>query len=76
MEYFGQRRQLHTASIMHKILINNKIPLYLSEKYKPVCESTAYNLRDSHVNVTLPKPKTEYLERVSHIEGLSYGTRF
>ena len=58
----GQRRQHHTVFMMHKTL-NNKTPLYLSEKNKLVCESTAYNLRDSQVNVTLPKPKTEYLKK-------------
>ena len=58
----GQRRQLRTASMMHKTM-NKRTPLYLSDRFQLICESTGYNLRDAIVNISLPNPKTEYLKR-------------
>ena len=58
----GPRRQLHAASMMHKTM-NKRIPLYLSDGFQLICESTGYSLRDAIVNISLPKSKTEYLKR-------------
>ena len=45
------------------ISLNNLTPNYLSELFVPVDQVHSYNLRNHDVNLSLPKPKTDYLKK-------------
>ena len=53
---------------MYKIL-HNKAPNYLKQLFHYVNESSNYELRDSNINLILPKPNSDYLKKSFSLTG-------
>ena len=68
------RRRKKKSITMHKILYGNAA-VYLKQCFHYANSRREYNLRRSE-NIILPKPKTEYLRKVSHFLVLKYGIVF
>ena len=55
------RRKKIKAGIMFKILVKSDAPSYLQNLFS--IRGTGYNLRNSEIKLSLPKPRTNYLKR-------------
>jgi hypothetical protein len=70
----GNRHKMNKSVLMFKIL-NNHSASNLKDKFitRDINLSTNYNLRNADINLSVPKPRTEYLKKVLDIAGLFYG---
>ena len=57
----GTRHLKQKLITMYKTL-NNEMPKYLHDFFQYVSEAHKHNLRGSHSNLTLPRPRTNYLK--------------
>ena len=57
-----ERRTKHISTLMYKIL-HNEAPNYLNQLFHYVNESSNYDLRDSNINLILPKRNSDYLKK-------------
>ena len=55
-----ERRTKHISTLMYKLL-HSEAP-YLKRLFHYVNESSNYDLRDSNINLILPKPNSDYLK--------------
>ena len=63
----AERRTNHKLTMMYKIL-RDEAPIYLKNDFI-VGNDGVYNLRGSHVNVMLPKPKNNLLKKSFKFSG-------
>jgi hypothetical protein len=56
--------------------VNGLTPQRLCEAFQDVNTIHDYNLRGSSTKLYTPKPKTEFLKKVSDIVDLNYGIRY
>ena len=63
-----ERRQNHKSIMMYKVL-NGIAPAYLKRYFSYGADTSRYFLRGSGVNLSLPKPNTDYMKKSLKFSG-------
>ena len=63
-----ERRQNHKSIMMYKVL-NGIAPAYLKRYFSYGADTSRYFLRGSGVNLSLPKPNTDYMKKIFKLSG-------
>ena len=67
-ETLDERRQNHKSIMMYKVL-NGIAPAYLKRYFSCGADTSRYFLRGSGVNLSLPKPNTDYMKKSFKFSG-------